>query len=67
MTQITLVTYRHIWTGKDRNGDHQYEYYCTWSDDSEGREFTLPWGRMEGAVELPMDDARNPRNTKAAT
>jgi hypothetical protein len=51
----TLLTYRHIWTGRDRDGDMQYEYYCTWSDGSEGRVPTLRWDRLQGAVELPMD------------
>jgi hypothetical protein len=50
-----LLTYRHVWTERDRNGDLEYEYYCTWSDGSEGMCVSLPWGRMEGAVELPMD------------
>ena len=49
-----LLTYRHVWTRRDRNGDWEYEYYCTWSDGSEGLEISLPWGRLEGAIELPM-------------
>jgi len=55
---LTLKTYRHVWTKKDRNGDLQYEYLCSWSDGSESRECTLPWGRMDGAVELPATSDR---------
>jgi hypothetical protein len=65
----TLLTYRHVWTERDRDGDMQYEYYCTWSDGSEGRCVSLPWGRMEGAVELPMDSVRErpaPKQNEAA-
>lgn len=49
-----LLTYRHVWTGRDRNGDREYEYYCTWSDGTEGYEISLPWGRLGDAIELPM-------------
>lgn len=50
-----LLTYRQVWTKRDRNGDLDYEYYCTWSDGSEGMCVSLPWDRMGDAVELPMD------------
>ena len=49
---MTLVTYRQIWTRRTRDG-WEYAYVCTWSDGSETIEHTLPWGRMDGAVELP--------------
>jgi hypothetical protein len=51
MTQ--LLTYRHVWTRRTRDG-WDYAYYCTWSDGSEGFAASLPWDRMAGAVELPM-------------
>lgn len=44
-----LVTYQQVWS---KPGTDNYEYLCTWSDGSETREFTLPWGRMAGAVEV---------------
>lgn len=54
-----LLTYRHVWTRRDRNGDLDYEYFCTWSDGSEGFEVSLPWGRLDGAIELPMCSLRD--------
>lgn len=53
-----LLTYRHVWTHRNRDGDWEYQYYCTWSDGVDGLTPNLPWGRMEGAVELPMTDLR---------
>lgn len=53
----TLKTYQHVWIGKHR-GELQYEYICTWSDGDVTREFTLPWGRLDGAVELPSTSER---------
>lgn len=54
----TLTAYRHHWIGKNRDG-WQYEYECHWSDGTVTREFTLPWGRMDGAVELEkLEDAK---------
>lgn len=50
-----LLTYRHVWTHRDRNGDLDYAYYCTWSDGSEGLQGTLPWGQLGDAIELPME------------
>ena len=47
-----LLTYRHVWTGRDRDGNATYEYYCTWSDGYEGLEISLPWGKLEGAANL---------------
>lgn len=55
---IKLLTYRHVWIGRDRDGDPDYMYYCTWSDGSEGMCASLPWGRMGDAVELPMDSRK---------
>lgn len=57
---MTLVTYRQIWTRRTRDG-WDYAYVCTWSDGSETIEHTLPWGRMDGAVEVscsPPDQTR---------
>lgn len=50
-----LRTYRQVWTERDRNGDLDYQYYCTWSDGSGGLCTSLPWGNMGDAVQLPMD------------
>ncbi len=49
---MTLVTYQQVWTHKTCEG-WQYVYRCTWSDGNETIEHTLPWGRMDGVVELP--------------
>lgn len=62
-----LLTYQHIWMGKDRHGDHQYEYHCTWSDGSDSMEFTLPWAEMGDAVELPMTSLREFSTPKPTT
>ena len=55
MDKPRLLTYRTVWTGRDRNGDWDYQYYCTWSDGSEGLSCSLPWGRLGDAVQLPSD------------
>jgi len=52
MTSRTLKTYQLIWTHRDHLGDWQYAYDCTWSDGTVTREISLPWGQMEGAVEV---------------
>ena len=49
---MTLRTYQQVWTHKTDDG-WQYVYRCTWSDGNETIEVSLPWGRMDGAVELP--------------
>lgn len=53
-TKPILLTYRHVWTHRNRDGDWEYSYYCTWSDGSEGMCASLPWGNLGDAVELPM-------------
>lgn len=63
----TLLTYQHVWTGKDLNGDDQYQYLCTWSDGAETWEFTLPWDDMEGVRELPMTSLRKLRKVEPVT
>lgn len=50
-----LVSYRLVW---DRRPSDDYEYQCFWSDGTETMEPTLPWGDMDGAVELPMTSLR---------
>lgn len=52
-----LSAYQHVWTRKSKDG-WEYEYRCIWSDGSETWECTLPWGDMQGAVELPMTSLR---------
>ena len=64
--EVTLLTYRHVWTERDRDGDMQYQYYCTWSDGSEGLVPSLRWDRLQGAVELPMDSVRARQQSEAA-
>lgn len=49
-----LGAYRHVWTKRNRDGDWEYGYDCWWSDGTKSHEFTLPWGRLEGVIELPM-------------
>lgn len=58
MSAATLKTYQQFWTHKNRDG-WQYDYLCTWSDGSESRECTLPWGRMDGAIEVRPDPAQS--------
>lgn len=61
----SLLTYQHVWTYKNSDG-WQYEYHCTWSDGDSTVEHTLPWGRMDGAKELPSTSWREIRAKEAA-
>lgn len=47
-----LIAYQFVWTTRDRRGDWEYEYWCLWQDGTVTTEITLPWGNMEGAVEV---------------
>lgn len=50
----TILTYKLVWTGRDRFGDWEYGYETTWSDGTSCFLWTLPWGMpaMVGAVDL---------------
>ncbi len=50
----TILTYKHVWTGRDRNGDWEYGYQTVWSDGQELFLWSLPWGMpaLVGAVEI---------------
>lgn len=49
-----LGAYRHVWTKRDRRGDWEYEYECYWSDGEVTTEVSLPWGRLEGVLDLGL-------------
>lgn len=51
----TLVAYRFVWTRRDRNGDWEYAYDWHMSDGTIVRRPSLPWGRLNGVVELPQE------------
>lgn len=45
---VRLVSYRHVWLP----GGEDYRYECVWSDGTTTTEHTLPWDRLDGAVEV---------------
>jgi hypothetical protein len=49
---MTIISYKLVWTHRDRNGDWEYGYNVTFSDGSTSFLRSLPWDRLGNAVDL---------------